>query len=77
MDAAFEEIESDYEGRVFFGSIDADEQGHWQRCREFRVLNLPAIASFANGKHIETVIGMRSKKELSKKIKEWIIAATV
>ena len=77
IDAVLAEIESEYEGRVFFGSVDADHHGHWKRCREFGIVNLPAIASFANGKYIETIIGMRSKEVLSKKLKEWTVAAGV
>lgn len=77
MDAALAEIRSEYEGQVFFGSVDSDHHGHWQKCRELGILNLPAITFFADGKHIETMIGMRPKEELSKKIREWIIASLV
>ena len=75
MDVTLGEIEAEYDGRVFFGSVDADQDGHWQRCRELGILNLPAIASFANGTHMETLIGMRTKEELSNKMKAWITAA--
>lgn len=75
MDVTLGEIEAEYDGRVFFGSVDADRDGHWQKCRELGIVNLPAIASFANGKHIETLIGMRTKEELTNKMKEWITAA--
>lgn len=77
MAEALEEIEAEYKGRVFFGSVNTDHRGHWQRCKDLGILNLPALASFANGKHMERVIGMKAKEELSKKMKEWIIAAQV
>ena len=77
MDADLEEVESEYKNRVFFWINRHGPSWHWQRCRELGILNLPAIACFANGKHMQTVIGMRSKQELSKKIKEWIMAARV
>jgi len=76
-DAALGDIESQYQDRVFFGSVDTDHFGNWQRCRALGILNLPAIAFFANGKHIETLIGIRPKEELSNKIQEWIIAAGI
>lgn len=75
MDEALREIETEHQDHAFFGAVDADCEGHWQKCRELRVLNLPALACFINGKHVETVIGVRSKKYLSNKIKEWLIAA--
>lgn len=75
MDSVFEEIESEHAGRIFFGSVDTDDQNHWQRCKQLRLLNLLAIVSFANGEHMETLIGVRTKEEMSKKIEEWWVAA--
>ena len=75
MDEALREIETKHKDQAYFGSVDADCEGHWQKCRELGVLNLPALACFINGEHVETVIGMPSKKYLSNKISEWLIAA--
>jgi len=75
MDEALREIETEHRDHAFFGSVDTECEGHWQKCRDLGVLNLPALACFINGEHVETVIGMRSKKYLSSKVKEWLIAA--
>jgi len=75
MDAALATLQYEYEGRIFFGSVDADNQENWQLCRELGVVNLPALAFFANGKHLETVIGMRPKENLSQKMEKWTIAS--
>jgi thioredoxin 1 len=72
MDQILSEIAAEYKGRIFIGSIDADEPENWTRCKELRVLNLPAVASFINGKHHETIIGLNSREFWSRKVEEWM-----
>jgi len=72
MDQILCEIADEYEGRVFIGSIDADQKENWFRCNELRILNLPAVASFINGRHHETIIGLSDREFWSRKVQEWI-----
>ena len=74
MDQRLCEVANAYKGQIFIGSIDADNPENWERCKELRILNLPAIASFVNGQHFETVIGLLSKASLDSKVKEWFNA---
>ena len=75
MDQRLCEIADAYKGQIFIGSIDADDEENWARCKELRILNLPAIASFVNGRHFETIIGLPSKELLNSKVQEWFNAA--
>ncbi len=72
MDQILCEIADEYKGRIFIGSIDADEPENWPRCKELRILNLPAVASFIDGKHHETIIGLNSREFWSHKVQEWL-----
>ena len=49
------EIADVYKDQIFIGSIDTDDEKNWKICKELRILNLPAIATFVNGRQIETV----------------------
>jgi thioredoxin-like negative regulator of GroEL len=64
MDQMLGEIANDYSDQIFIGSIDTDNQENWARCKELRILNLPAIATFVKGKHFETVMGLGSREFL-------------
>ncbi len=57
MDRQLCEIADVYKDQIFIGSIDTDHEKNWERCKELRILNLPAIVTFVNGRHFETVIG--------------------
>ena len=74
MDAALRKTASEYKSRIFLGSINADEPGHMQRCKELGVVNLPAIASFVNGMHVETIIGLQSNEDLNSRFRKWLNA---
>jgi len=75
MDIRLGKIAAKYGHQIFLGSIDADDPGHWQMCRELGVLNLPALVSFVNGKHFETLIGLRSEEDLDSKLQAWLNSA--
>jgi thioredoxin-like negative regulator of GroEL len=72
MDQVLSEIAKEYKGRIFIGSVAADEPENWSRCKELRILNLPAVASFINGQHHETIIGLNSMEFWSHKVQEWV-----
>ena len=75
MDQMLGDIADAYKDHIFIGSIDTDDQENWERCKELRILNLPAIAVFVNSQHYETVIGLLSKKSLNNKVEEWLNTA--
>ena len=69
------EIADAYKDHIFIGSVDTDDQENWERCKELRILNLPAIATFVNSRHFETVIGLLSKESLNSKVQKWLSTA--
>ena len=75
MDRMLCEIADAYTDHIFIGSIDTDDQENWERCKEFRILNLPAIVAFVNGQYFETVIGLLSKASLNSKLQKWLNVA--
>ena len=72
MDQVVCEITEAYKDQIFVGSIDTDDQENWERCKELRILNLPAVAIFVNGRHLETVIGLLSRESLNSKVQKWL-----
>ena len=75
MDQLLCEVAHTYKDRIFIGSIDTDDQENREKCKELRILNLPAIAAFVNGQHVETVVGLVSKESLNSKVEEWFNSA--
>lgn len=75
MDQMLREIADVHQDQIFIGSIDTDYEENWQRCKELRILNLPALAAFVNGRHFETIIGLHSTEFLNSKVQEWLHAA--
>ena len=71
MDQLLCEIGDTYKDHIFIGSIDTDDQENCEKCKELRILNLPAIAAFVNGEHFETIIGLLSKESLNTKVQKW------
>ena len=71
MDQVLCEIADTYKDHVFIGSIDTDDPENYEKCKELRILNLPAIAAFVNGRHFETVIGLLSRESLNTKVQQW------
>lgn len=72
MDQMLCEIAVAYKDQIFVGSIDTDDQENWERCKELRIVNLPAIAVFVNGRHVETIIGLLAKESLNSKVQKWL-----
>lgn len=74
MDQLLCEVADAYKDQIFIGSIDTDDEQNWERCKELRILNLPAIAIFVNGRHFETVIGLLPRESLNSKVQKWFNA---
>jgi thioredoxin-like negative regulator of GroEL len=73
MDQLLIEIATEYGGQIFIGSVDYDDPRNAGKCRELRVINLPALALFHNGEQLETVIGLPSKQSLNRRLEECLL----
>jgi len=65
-----EEITKDYEGRLKVYKVNVDETP--DIASQYRVMSIPALIIFKDGKVLDQVIGAVSKAVLEKKIKQHV-----
>ncbi len=58
-----DEIASEYNGKAKVGKINVDEQN--ELAQSYRVMSIPTLMVFKNGKIAENVVGARSKADLA------------
>ena len=58
-----EEIAEEYAGKVKVGKVDVDEQP--ALARKFRVMSIPALLFFKNGRIVNTVVGFSDRGKLA------------
>ena len=61
-----EEIASDYEGKIFVGKVNVDDQS--ELAQKFRIMSIPTIMLFKNGEVVEKMVGSKSKSEFAQVI---------
>lgn len=59
-----EELAADYSGRVLVGKLNVDENR--RTAEEFRVLSIPTLIMFRNGREVARISGFRPKEELAR-----------
>ena len=47
----------------------------WELAKELKALNLPALAYYKNGEHIETTIGLSTKEQIEANLKNLLKTA--
>ena len=65
-----EELAGDYTGRAVVAHIDVDKEP--SLARQYRVMSVPTLLFFKNGKVVSTSIGLVSKKTLAESLDEII-----
>jgi len=58
----------DYKGKIVFVKMNTDENQEF--AMEHRIMNIPTLLIFKNGKAVDRIIGARPRKSLEKKILE-------
>ncbi len=58
-----DQIAAEYAGRVKVGKINVDEQG--ELAERYRIMSIPTLMVFKDGKIAESVMGSRSKESLA------------
>lgn len=61
-----EEISVAYKDKLKVGKVNVDDEN--ELAREYRIMSIPTLLLFKNGKVADMVVGFRSKAELE----EWI-----
>ena len=75
MDAVIQDLRPLYQNKIAIYSLDVDPETNWKLPRECRIINVPALGCFVNGKLLETNTGFVSKEQLMRLFDRWITAA--
>jgi len=65
-----EEIARDYAGRIIIGKLNVDE--NQETAMKYRIMSIPAMLIFKNGKFIDQVIGAMPRQMLELKITKYL-----
>ena len=68
MGPIFEEAAGELKGKVSFGKVDVDS--NHDLAQKFEVMSIPTTIFFKDGEVVDQEVGVSSKKELIKKIKD-------
>lgn len=61
-----DELAEEYKGKIKVGKVNVDEQGSLST--KFRVMSIPSIIFFKDGKEVERMIGARGKEDFAAKL---------
>ncbi|MCR2044119.1 thioredoxin [Anaerosalibacter massiliensis] len=65
-----EELSKQYSGKIKFVKVNVDE--NLETSQEFRILSIPTIMIFKDGKSVETSVGFKSKSDIEKILVNYI-----
>lgn len=58
-----DEVAKNFQGRVSVGKVNVDE--NMELAQRYGVMSIPTLVVIKNGKNVETVVGARSKEDIS------------
>ncbi|MFH1009429.1 MAG: thioredoxin [Candidatus Latescibacterota bacterium] len=61
-----EALARELQGRVVFGKLDVDDNGH--SAQVYRIRSIPSLLVFKNGQMIDQIVGVSQKEELKRLI---------
>lgn len=70
MEPIIEELAKEFSGKVKIGKLNVDEAP--KAAQEHGIMSIPTIKIFKNGEVAEEMVGLRSKKELAKKLGKFV-----
>ena len=76
MDATIQAVRPHYADRIAFYAMDLDQEINWPLLRQWRVLSIPAIACFIEGRWLESSIGLRTVEQMHSTLQAWLEAAS-
>jgi thioredoxin 1 len=68
MGPIFDEAAKEIKGKAKFGKVDVDSET--DLAQRFNVMSIPTLLFFRDGEQVDRAIGLLSKENLIKKIKE-------
>ncbi|MEO0095964.1 MAG: thioredoxin [candidate division WOR-3 bacterium] len=63
-----DEIAEEYEGKIKVAKLNVDENP--EKTAEYKIMSIPNIKIFKNGKVVDEVVGAVPKEEITKKLKK-------
>ena len=61
-----EELAGTYQGKMKMGKLNVDD--HPQVAAQFRIMNIPTLLLFKEGKEVDRIVGVVPKEELIRRI---------
>lgn len=58
-----DQLAEDFQGKVKVGKVNVDEQG--ELAEKYRIMTIPTLMVFKDGKVVDTIVGVRPKEEFS------------
>jgi thioredoxin 1 len=74
MNPILNELAGNYEGRIKIATLEVDDNPG--KTHEYKVLNIPNLKIFKNGKVIDEIVGAVPKHELTRKIDDLLPASS-
>lgn len=68
-----EALREEFAKCFYFAAHDVDQPFTLDLVRECKVLNVPALAFFSSGKHVETSVGIRELEALRAQLSSWAL----
>jgi len=68
MAPVFEETAGELKDKAKLGKVNVDEQG--DLAQRFQVMSIPTLIFFRDGEQVERMVGVLSKEDLVKKVKD-------
>jgi thioredoxin 1 len=65
-----EELSNDYAGKILFGKLNVDENP--QASMQYKIMSIPTLLVFKNGKLVDKIIGAMSRQMLEPKIAQYL-----
>ncbi|MDI9481883.1 MAG: thioredoxin [Bacillota bacterium] len=65
-----DQIANEYAGKVKVGKVNVDDEN--ELAQKFRIMSIPTLMVFKNGELADSVLGARSKEDLSKMLEAHI-----
>jgi thioredoxin 1 len=68
MDPIFADLAREYQGKILFAALDADDSPH--TAMTYGVQGLPTFLIFHNGKLVAQLTGARSRADLKRRLEQ-------
>jgi len=65
-----EQLHEAYKGKITFGTLNTDDQQ--ELAMEFGIMGIPTLLVIKDGQHVDSIVGVKPKGELERRLKEYL-----